>query len=127
LPNENLMKNLAGSVLCVVVMGLSVTTVLPAQQPMRAGIDRPSTETVRLHSAQPLRPLVAARDADTSPWPYVVVGAFLGGVVTVAALAWSVDQNAKDCICSPIMFAPVVAGGAVIGGTGGYLVYRIRR
>lgn len=109
----------------VVASTLMLGAPVQAQGLVRAGITR-SNDAVRLDAALPVAPVIVAPSRPASPWPYVLVGAFVGGVATVAAISWSTEQSGKDCICSPIMFAPVVLGGAALGGAGGYIVYRIR-
>jgi hypothetical protein len=59
-------------------------------------------------------------------WPYVVGGALVGAVATAGGIALVLSHGETECICSPIAFAPVIAGGAVLGAGAGYVVYRIR-
>ena len=120
------MRSRARAVLLVAAVSLTAASALPAQRPASAGITR-SAAAPELAAPRLLSPLVTVSSTPTSPWPYVVIGAFVGGVATVAALSWSIDQSGKDCVCSPLTFAPIAAGGAVLGGAAGYVVYRIRR
>ena len=108
----------------VVALSLCAPCALSAQQPTRAGIAHSGALQRVTEGSMP--PMVRVLQPPASPWPYVAIGAFVGGVATVAAVSWSLEQSGKECICSPMTFVPVVVGGAVLGGTGGYIVYRIR-
>lgn len=66
----------------------------------------------------------AAADRRPRAWPYVAGGAALGALATAGGLALAHAKS--ECICSPLAFAPVVAGGAGLGAGAGYLVYRVR-
>ena len=70
----------------------------------------------------------AAMAADGRPraWPYITVGAAVGALATAGGIALSVARDKSDCICSPLVFAPVVVGGAALGAGAGYVVYRVR-
>ena len=64
-------------------------------------------------------------DVDDSPslLPYVVCGALVGGMVTV----WAIDRFAASCDgCQPYGYAPLVLGGAIIGGFLGVFVHDLR-
>ena len=119
------MKHHARTVSAILAASLSIAAPLPAQQLLPAGIIR-STDSFRVDAAPFADQAIVTPSRPASPWPYVLVGAFVGGVATVAAISWTTEQSGKDCICSPIMFAPIVIGGAALGGAGGYIVYRIR-
>lgn len=56
---------------------------------------------------------------------YVVMGALIGGVGTVALLAYALESSNSECMCGPIVFLPVIAVGTVVGAGMGAIVYAI--
>lgn len=59
-------------------------------------------------------------------WPYVVTGAILGAAALGVGLAIHYDDADEGAIMSPFSLLPAFAGCAAVGGTLGYVVYRIR-
>lgn len=59
--------------------------------------------------------------------PYVLTGGLIGAGATAGIIWVSLARSNTECVCSPAAFAPVVAGGAVIGALVGAVVYAARR
>ena len=59
--------------------------------------------------------------------PYMLTGGLIGAGATAGIIWVSLARSNTECICSPAAFAPVVAGGAVIGALVGAVVYAARR
>lgn len=64
--------------------------------------------------------------AKPSVGKYVGIGALAGGLTSIGVLGLYLSKSNDECICSPIVFAPVVLGSAVLGASVGYLAYRSR-
>lgn len=69
--------------------------------------------------------IVATRDVP-SRRQYVITGAAVGAGVTALALLLYFTTSNGECLgCHPIMFTPVVIGGAAVGALSGLVVHGV--
>ena len=60
-------------------------------------------------------------------WPYVLTGAIVGAAALGVGLAIYYEDTDEATIMSPFSLLPAFAACAAVGGSLGYVVYRIRR
>lgn len=95
------------------VFFIFLTSELPAQRPVPAGVTRVSSlsRNTQVDASTQNRP---------SKKTYVVVGALIGAAATIAGLSFFADVGSADVLVSPAAIA-----GALVGAGGGYLVYKM--
>ena len=116
------MRRRAPSVLLVAVLLSSSSSGVGAQRRTQAEVGARHSRVVLLE--QP-GAVVPGRPAAIRP--YVLAGSLIGAGATVGAIWISLARSNTECICSPLEFAPVVVGGAVVGALLGVAVYAARR
>jgi hypothetical protein len=102
-----------------------------AQRPVPVAAHRAGTAAGTILVTTPaMTPVVPPLHAPSArprarAWPYVVGGAVLGGAIMAGGIALAL-QGAESSLTHPVAYVPAVAGAAVLGGAGGYVVYRLR-
>jgi hypothetical protein len=96
-----------------------------AQRPMPAGLHGALPAVVQGSARSALAPMRDTPVPRRPPaWPYVLGGAMLGGAIMAGGLALALQDG--ESLTQPVAYVPAVAGAAVLGAGGGYLVYRLR-
>ncbi len=70
-------------------------------------------------------PLRRGAEARPSRWPYVLTGAAVG-LAAVARCARRYARTREDCFCGLAALVPHLAGGTLVGGLAGAVVYEVR-
>ena len=115
------MRHLVRSSLVVAFLTTMSLRAAEAQRQTDAVAGVRHSEVVLLEAVAPL-----ATKRPPAMGPYVVVGGLIGAAATIGAIWISLARSDTECICGPAVFAPVVAGGAVLGGVVGLIVYGVR-